>query len=72
VRVEGVILEDHGDVAVLGGDVVDALVADVDVAFGDFLEAGDHAEGGGFAAAGGADEDDELAVGWGAGRYVFS
>ena len=29
VGVEGVVLEDHGDVPVLGGQVVDQLVADV-------------------------------------------
>src|SRR5208283_2367496 len=40
----------------------DALAVDVNTAAGDFLEARDHAEGGGFAAAGGADEHDEFLV----------
>jgi hypothetical protein len=61
--VEGVVLEDHGDVAVFGGDGVDDAFADGDGAGGDVLQAGDHAEGGGLATARGADEDDELTVG---------
>jgi type 1 glutamine amidotransferase len=62
VWVQGVVLEDHGDVAVFRGDAVDDAVADADGAGGDVLEAGDHAQGGALAAAGGADEDDELAI----------
>jgi len=62
VRVERVVLEDHGDVAVLGQDVVHDFAVDGDGAAGDFLEARDHPQGGGFAAAGGADEDHEFAV----------
>ena len=62
VRVERVGLEDHGDVAVLGGDVVDDPVADGQRALGDLLQAGEHAQRGGLAAARGADEDQELPV----------
>ena len=51
VRVEGVALEDHGDVAVLWSDVVDHLVADQQGAVGDVFEARDHAQRGGLAAA---------------------
>ena len=45
-----------------GGDVVDQAAADVHLALGDLLQTGDHAQGGGLTAAGGADEDDELFV----------
>ena len=62
VRVEGVGLEDHRDVAVLGLDVVDHATVDLEGAGGDVLEAGDHAQRRGLAAAGRADEDDELLV----------
>ena len=62
VRVERVVLEHHRDVAVLGGEVRDVAVADADGARRDVLEAGEHAQRGGLAAAGGADEDEELAV----------
>ena len=41
--VEGVALEDHGDVTVLRGDVVDDLVADQQGAVGDLLEPSNHA-----------------------------
>ena len=44
VRVQGVVLEDHRDVAVLGRHVVDDALADADRAAGDLLEPGDHAE----------------------------
>ena len=63
VRVERVVLEHHGEVAVLGRHLVDAPLADREVAVGDVLEAHDHAQQGGLAAAGGAHEDHELAVG---------
>ena len=63
VRVERVVLEDHRDVARLRRQVVHDLVADAHRAGGDVLEAGDHAERARLAAAGRADEDDELAVG---------
>jgi len=61
--VEGVRLEDHGDVAVARGEGVDGAAGDEDLAGGRGLEAGDHAEGGGLAAAGGAEEGEEGAVG---------
>ena len=44
VRIEGVVLEHHGEVAVSGRLVVDLRVTDVDVARGDVLEADDHAQ----------------------------
>jgi hypothetical protein len=62
VGIERVVLEDHRDVTILGWNVVHAFVADEDVTLGDFLQPGDHAQGGGLAAAGGADEDDKFAV----------
>ena len=50
MRVEGVVLEHHGDVAVLGREVVHQPIADVDLPGGDLLEARDHPEGRGLAA----------------------
>ena len=62
VRVERVVLEHHGDVAVLGGPVVDDLAADENVARGDLLEAGDHAQRRRLAAAGRSDQHDEFVI----------
>jgi hypothetical protein len=62
VRVQGVVLEDHGDVAVLGLLVGDHPVADGDLAVGDLVQAGDHAQDGRLAAARRADQDHELAA----------
>jgi hypothetical protein len=45
-----------------GGEVVDHLVADPQLALGDVLEPGDHPQRGRLAAARWADEDHELAV----------
>ena len=62
MRVERVALEHHGDVALLGPQRVDDPAVDRDLAGGDLLEAGEHAQQRRLAAAGRADEDDELAV----------
>jgi hypothetical protein len=62
VRVERIVLEHHRDVAVLGREVGDVAVADADRTAVDVLETGEHAQRGGLAAAGRADEDEELAV----------
>ena len=43
--------EDHRDIPVLGLQVVDHLAVDLQRAAGDILQAGDHPQGGGFAAA---------------------
>jgi putative molybdopterin biosynthesis protein len=50
VGVEGVVLEDHGDVTVLGSNVVDEPIADEQLPLGDLLEARDHAQDGRLAA----------------------
>ena len=63
VGVERVALEDHGDVAVLGVDVVDHAVTDGDGAAGHLLEPGHHAQRGRLAAARRAEEHQQLAVG---------
>ena len=62
VRVQRVVLEDHRDVALLAAAAVDDLVADDRAAAADLLEARDHAQRRGLAAARRADEDHELAV----------
>jgi hypothetical protein len=62
VRIERIGLENHGDAAIGRLDIVDDLAADVDLAAGDILQSGDHPQQRGLAAAGRADEDDELAV----------
>ncbi|EFL00826.1 predicted protein [Streptomyces sp. SPB78] len=62
VRVQRVVLEHHRDVPVLGGQVRHVAVADADGAAVDVLQTGEHAQRGGLATAGGADEDEELAV----------
>ena len=60
--IQRIVLEHHGDVAVLRRNVVDQLVADVKLTIGDFFQAGDHSQGGGFSATGGTDQDDEFLV----------
>ena len=62
MRVERVGLEHHGDAAIGGGDRVHRLAADQQFAGGDLLQPGDHAQQGGLAAAGRADENHQLAV----------
>ena len=62
VRIKGVALEDHRDVAILRRDVVDKLVVDIQFAAGDVLKAGHHAQRGGLSAARRTDENDEFLV----------
>ena len=62
VRVQGVALEDHGDVAVAARGLVHAGSADPQLALGDVLEPGDHPEGSRLAAPRRADEHQELTV----------
>ena len=59
--IEGIELEDHGDVAVAGLEVVDPPAGDQHVAAGRRLEPGDHPQGRGLAAARGAEQADDLA-----------
>ena len=60
--VEGVVLEDHGDVALAGLGVVHADAVDEEVAGADFLQAGNHAQRRCLAAAGRANEHGEATV----------
>lgn len=50
VRIQSVVLENEADAALFGGEVGDVFVAEPDFAFRGLLKAGDHVEGGGFAA----------------------
>ena len=63
MRIERVGLEHHGDVAVARRQVVDAPAADVDFAAVVPFQPGDDAQQGGLAAARGAEQRQELAVG---------
>ncbi len=63
VRIERVVLEHHRHVAVFRRHVVDDRAVDRDLAVGDVLEAGDHAQGRRLAAARRADQHDEFLVG---------
>ena len=51
VRIKRVVLEHHGDVALFRRHVVDHAIADADLAAGDVLEPGNHAQQGRLAAA---------------------
>ena len=62
VGVEGVVLEDHGDVAFLGRQVGHLRVADEDLARRDLLEAREDPQDRRLAATGRADQHHELAV----------
>ena len=62
VRIERVVLEHHRDVALAWGDVVHAPAVHQQVARGDRLEPGHHPHRRGLAAAGRAEQAEELAV----------
>ena len=56
----GVILEHHADVALCGVEIVDELVVEVEVAALDGIEAGDHPQQRGLAAAGRPEKREKL------------
>ena len=62
VRVEGVVLEHHGDVALFRRHAIDHALADADFAGGDVLEPRDHAQKRRLAASRRSHQHDELAV----------
>jgi len=62
VRVQGVVLEHHGHVPAARGDPGHVAAADLDGAGGRGLEPGDGAQQGGLAAAGRAEQGEELPV----------
>ncbi|KKO63297.1 hypothetical protein VM94_03048 [Janthinobacterium sp. KBS0711] len=62
VRIQRIVLEDHGDVALARRQVVDDLPLDGDGAARDGLEPRNHAHQGGFSTTRRAHEDDEFAL----------
>ena len=60
--IQSVALEHHGDVSVFGGHFVHQLVADVELALGDFFQTGDHTQRGRFTTSGRTNQDDKLLV----------
>ena len=60
--IQGIVLEHHGDITVLGFHIVHQLAVDPQLAAGDILQAGHHPQSGGLAAAGGTDQHDEFPV----------
>ncbi len=62
MRIEGVVLEHHGNVAVARRYGVDKPVADIDLARGDLFESGQHSQGSRLAASRGSHEDSQLTV----------
>ena len=62
VRIQGVVLKDHGDVTLGGLQRIDQTATDVHFAFGDVFEPRHHAQQSALAAAAGAHDDDEFTV----------
>jgi hypothetical protein len=50
VGIEGVALEDHGDIAVAWRQSADLLIVDIDLALGHVVETGEHVQRGALAA----------------------
>ena len=62
VREDGIVLEHHADVALAGVHIVDALLVEEDVAALNGVEACDHTEKSGLAAAGGTQQGEQLTI----------
>ncbi len=62
VGIEGVVLENHGDVTVFWVNSIDNPFTDVQFPLGDFLQPGYHTQTGTLATTGGTNQDQELLV----------
>ena len=62
VGIQSVVLEDHGDIAVLRSNIVHKLAVDIQFALGDLFQTCNHAQRRRLTAAGRADENDEFLV----------
>ena len=62
MRIQSVVLEYHRDISVFRRNVVHQFVADEQLAFRDFFQAGDHSQSGGFTTTGRTYQDDKLFV----------
>ena len=62
VRIQSVVLEYHCDISVFRCDVIHELAVDVELAFGNLFQTGDHTKRGGLSAAGRTDENDEFLI----------
>ena len=62
MRIQRIVLENHCDISVFGGNVVHQLIADKEFAFGNLLKAGHHTKRGRFSAAGGAYQNDKFFI----------
>src|SRR5262245_49380240 len=60
MRIEGIVLENHGYASVLWLEIVDHLSSDFDRSAGDVLESGDHPQSGRLAATRRPDQNHEL------------
>ncbi|MNY06885.1 hypothetical protein D3C86_1396650 [compost metagenome] len=63
MRIKRIGLEHHGDAAIRRIGIIDRPAADADITIRYVFQPGNHAQQRGFAASGGANEDDEFAVG---------
>ena len=72
VGVQRVVLEHQTDASVFSGQIGNIIVTKIDLATGGLLQAADHVQSGGLAAAGGAQQTDQLAVRNGEGKAVDS
>ncbi len=62
MRIQRVVLEDHGDVTVLWRGGIDCSAVDADGSIGDRFKSRDHSQQGGLAASRWAHQDKELAI----------
>jgi hypothetical protein len=63
MRIEPIVLEHHGHVSILWQSIIDALASDQDFTRRGLLKTRHDPHGGGLAATGGPEKDEELAIG---------
>ena len=62
MRIQCIVLEDHRDIAVLRGNIIDQFPVNVEFAAGNFFETCHHTQGRRLSASGRSDQHDKLLI----------
>jgi hypothetical protein len=62
MRIQSIILKNHGNVAIPGTHLIDTFISDINIAFIHLLQTGNHMQGGRFAASTGTQQNTKFLI----------